>query len=176
MAGNGLAPYGIRHSGLAPKGKGYFGLLKRPGGGFSTELSRESEINGKNVEYPLIVPGLSREQLDNMLSGGTPDAATEQIARQHAISRMNAGQSPFAGPTELRMPMPLAQKLSNPYMGHDASFWTDEAIAKRRQMDMQRKQRIMEQMQWERSMQPAAGPANPMDALGQRLRMLFGGQ
>ena len=37
----GVAPYGMRHGTITPKGKGYFGELKRPDGDSSTELSSE---------------------------------------------------------------------------------------------------------------------------------------
>ena len=42
----GVAPYGMRHGTITPKGKGYFGELKRPDGDSSTELSSEFEYKG----------------------------------------------------------------------------------------------------------------------------------
>ena len=97
----GLAPYGLRHSGIAPKGLGFFGAIPNPRGGISTELSAESD----GLEYPLIVPTLSKEELNGVLSG---QPSTEALAKalSHAISRRKQGLSPFAGPTDLRWPRP----------------------------------------------------------------------
>ncbi|OGV36161.1 MAG: hypothetical protein A2020_12210 [Lentisphaerae bacterium GWF2_45_14] len=52
------------------KGKGFYGELKRPDGGVSTELSfGTSDVEpGKEVEIPALVPGLSQEQKDYLLS------------------------------------------------------------------------------------------------------------
>jgi len=105
-AGGGLAPYGMRHSGDAPKGKGYFGELKHASGDVSTELSSEFEYKGKNVEHPLIVPTLTKGELDHLLSG---KQATDEIynkAESWAKSRIDQGKSPFAEPNEVRIPVP----------------------------------------------------------------------
>ena len=61
----GVAPYGMRHGTITPKGKGYFGELKRPDGYSSTELSSEFEYKGGKVEYPLIVPTLSEAEINH---------------------------------------------------------------------------------------------------------------
>jgi len=99
----GLAPYGLRHSGEGAKGKGYFGMLPHEGGGSSTELSAEHPDIG---EYPLLVPTLTREEIDHLLSG---KKATDNIyfkAEEHAERRKKQGKSPFAHPDELRHPLP----------------------------------------------------------------------
>lgn len=46
------------------KGKGFFGELKRPNGGKTTELSIESD----GMMFPLVVPTLSKPELDYLLS------------------------------------------------------------------------------------------------------------
>ena len=102
----GLAPYGLRHSGLGAKGKGYFGELKRPDGEISTELSSEFEHKGKLVEHPLIVPTLTKEELDILLSGVEPTQDIYKKAQDYAIKRIEQGLNPFAGPTEMRWPVP----------------------------------------------------------------------
>ena len=57
------------------------------------------------MEYPLMVPTLDQTQLSAVLSGQiTPDI--EQQARAHALARMLRGESPFAGPQDLRFPLP----------------------------------------------------------------------
>lgn len=99
--GLGIAPYGVRHDGSGAKGKGYFGLLQTPQGHQATEYSVGTNINGKPMEIPSIVPGLSGDQLKTILGGGMSDDIFNQ-AMQHAIMRMKAGLSPFAGNTELR--------------------------------------------------------------------------
>ena len=103
----GLAPYGLRHSSEGVKGKGYFGELPAKGGDVATEYSIEDESG----EYPSLVPTLTKKQLDYVLKTGLPrdTEETKEIegkARAHADKRRNEGKSPFAEPTELRMPTP----------------------------------------------------------------------
>jgi hypothetical protein len=102
-AEGGLAPYGIRHSGEGAKGKGYFGLLPNGDGGYSTELSAETDGSG---EYPLLVPTLTREEINYLLAGGKPTDSMYEKAERYALERKIVGKSPFAGPTELRRPLP----------------------------------------------------------------------
>lgn len=103
----GLAPYGLRHSGEGAKGKGYFGELPAKDGSVATEYSIEDESG----EYPSLVPTLTKKQLDYVLKTGLPRGTeetkeVEKKARAYADKRRNEGKSPFAGPTELRMPTP----------------------------------------------------------------------
>jgi hypothetical protein len=102
----GLAPYGIRHSGEGVKGKGYFGMLPHASGGTSTEISTESDIYGKNTEHPLIVPTLNAGELQHLLAGNQPTDEIYRKAQEHAVSRIDKGLSPFAQPNELRYPVP----------------------------------------------------------------------
>ena len=100
--------YGKRPDGTQ-KGKGYFGELKRPDGSISTEISMGVGIDGKEVEIPLIVPSLSKEELDYLLK--TPikskrffddmPPAIIQKAMEHATMRIDQNKSPFAGPGEI---------------------------------------------------------------------------
>lgn len=92
----GVAPYGMRHGSISPKGKGFFGDLKRPDGDSSTELSSEFEYEGKKVEYPLIVPTLSKAELDILLKGEQPTDEIYDKAESWAKFRINKGMSPFA--------------------------------------------------------------------------------
>lgn len=101
----GLAPYGLRHSGEGVKGKGYFGLLPNKMDGVSTEISVEDETG----EYPLIVPTLTAEELDRLLAGGDPTPEMLDKASSWAATRRKRGESPFASPTEVRMPRPKAE-------------------------------------------------------------------
>jgi hypothetical protein len=95
----GVAPYGMRHGSISPKGKGFFGDLKRPDGDSSTELSSEFEYEGKKVEYPLIVPTLSKEELDILLKGEKPTDDIYDKAESWAKFRIDKGMSPFASST-----------------------------------------------------------------------------
>ena len=100
--------YGLRAD-KTQKGRGFFGELKRPDGGISTEISVGVGINGKETEIPLIVPSLSKEELDYLLN--TPvkskrffDDMPPQIlqkAMEHAKMRIDQDKSPFAGPGEI---------------------------------------------------------------------------
>jgi len=97
----GLAPHGLRHAGDSVKGKGYFGYLDTPSGRPMTEYSREDERG----EYPLVVPTLTKKELERVKSENiTPEI--EDKAHSWARTRRDAGKSPFAEPTELRMPTP----------------------------------------------------------------------
>lgn len=106
MGSTGFDPYGIRHSGEGVKGKGYFGILPHSSGSYATELSSESDINGKNVEYPLIVPTLSKEEINHLLNDKEPTDEIYRKAEEYARQRLQQGLNPFASPTELRYPIP----------------------------------------------------------------------
>lgn len=99
--------YGNRADGT-PKGMGYFGELKRPDGKVSTELSVTSsdvkDKDGKEIEFPLLVPSLTRKEVDHLLSDGKPTDAIMGKAIAHAKERMAAGKSPFAGAGEQMAP------------------------------------------------------------------------
>jgi hypothetical protein len=87
--------YGKRADGT-PKGGGYFGELKRPDGGISTELSIGVQIDGKETEIPLLVPTLTQNEVDHLLAGKEPTKGMVQKAVDHARFRINNGKSPFA--------------------------------------------------------------------------------
>jgi len=103
----GLAPYGIRYSGEGAKGLGYFGEITSPSGHVVTEYSLYNEDIG---EYPSIVPTLTSEELQDTIrkssQGQKPSAQVIMKARRYAKDRLSEGKSPFAGPTELRFPVP----------------------------------------------------------------------
>lgn len=91
--------FGNRADGT-PKGMGYFGVLKRPDGDISTELSVGVNIDGKEMEIPLLVPGLSKKEIQHLLEDGEPTDAIVGKAVFHAQKRLAAGLSPFAGADE----------------------------------------------------------------------------
>jgi hypothetical protein len=98
----GLAPYGLRNSGDGVKGKGYFGELPTKSGRTATEISAENNEG----EYPLIVPTLTKKELDHLLADKKPTNEIYDKAESWANERKKNGKSPFAEPTELRMPTP----------------------------------------------------------------------
>jgi len=102
FAEGGLAPYGIRHSGEGVKGKGYFGKIDMPNGQVMTEFSSEDDDIG---EYPLVVPTLTKSELESLTKGKVTKAIREK-ARKHAKQRIKEGKGTFSSPTELRYPLP----------------------------------------------------------------------
>jgi hypothetical protein len=86
------------------KGNGYFGVLKRPDGNVSTEISIGVGLNGKETQIPLIVPTLNKAEL-NYLLANDPDSddfmsrmpsTIVDKAVDHAVGRLKSGQSPFS--------------------------------------------------------------------------------
>ncbi|WP_027178764.1 hypothetical protein [Maridesulfovibrio bastinii] len=78
------------------KGLGYFGPLKTPDGKVATELSIGVDFDGREVEIPSIVPTLTRDEINHLISGGD---VTDEIAKKaidYAKQRMKQGKSPFA--------------------------------------------------------------------------------
>jgi len=100
---NDPSTYGTRPDG-SQKGAGYFGLLKRPNGDISTELSIGVGIGGKEVDIPTLVPGLTKQEINYLLTTEpNPRGLPESIVRKavdHAKMRMAMGKSPFAEPGE----------------------------------------------------------------------------
>ena len=110
---NGLAPYGMRNLEQGQditqgtvKGKGYFGEVPSNQGGAMTELSSAYEQDGKLISNPLIVPTLTKQELDLLKSGQEPTPQIIKKAQDYAQKRMGLGQSTFATPQELRYPVP----------------------------------------------------------------------
>ncbi len=112
----GIAPYGMRYadslqSQPSAKGMGYFGMVPSNAGGggvgaSSSELSSAFMQDGKMIEHPLMVPSLSIPEMQHLLSGAEPTAAIYEKAQAHALQRIKQGLSPFAGPQDLRYPVP----------------------------------------------------------------------
>ena len=97
------------------KGTGYLGVMKRPDGGVSSEISIGVEIDGKEVEIPSMVPTLNKEELDYLLNNpvNKPDLFDTNIGKsimdkayKHAMERMDKGLSPFYQEGEPRQQLP----------------------------------------------------------------------
>ena len=109
LSSQGLAPYGTRFAedlgAPTAKGKGYFGEIPDAQGRPMTELSSAYEDNGKLVPHPLVVPTLTKKEID-LLKMGIPNEQIYQKAEDWAKSRLGQGQSPFATPQDVRFPVP----------------------------------------------------------------------
>jgi hypothetical protein len=108
--GQGLAPYGTRYAEnlsqpTTAKRGGYYGnigTINDP----MTEFSSAFEVDGRTVQYPLIVPTLTVDELQLLRSTGQATPEIDQKAQQFALNRLSRGQDPFATTQELRYPQP----------------------------------------------------------------------
>lgn len=91
-----IKDYGFRASG-EKKGPGFMGELKRPDGDISTELSIGVDFGRGNMEIPLLVPTLTKEEVKSLLSGERGSNEMVDKAIRHAIGRIESGKSPFLG-------------------------------------------------------------------------------
>lgn len=87
------------------KGEGFLGVLQRPDGNVSTEISVGVNIGGKETEIPLLVPTLTRKQVEYLLNNPVDDPskippAILNTATLFAQQRIAQGKSPFAQPDE----------------------------------------------------------------------------
>lgn len=96
--------YGRRLDGT-PKGEGFFGALPNAKGMPSTELSFDFSVDGKNILAPLLVPTLTRQEIQHLLENRPPTEAIYRKAQDHALGRMRAGKSQWAIPGEV-YPLP----------------------------------------------------------------------
>lgn len=98
----GDAGYGFRPDGT-PKGQGFLGPMKRPDGTTSTEISVGVNLGGKEMDIPLMVPGLSKSELTTLLALPLDDNFNKNLPKSildkavaHARQRMAEGKSVFA--------------------------------------------------------------------------------
>jgi hypothetical protein len=93
----------LRPDGSKKSMKGFLGPMEAVGGKTSTEISAGFEINGKEMDIPLMVPGLTKKELDYLLKTDIDDEAfiknlPNSIAEKaiaHAEKRMKDGKSVF---------------------------------------------------------------------------------
>jgi hypothetical protein len=86
--------YGVRQDGTA-KGEGFFGKLNRPDGAVSTELSFGFESEGEEILAPLLVPTLTEEEVNSLLTSDKVSDAIYDKAIDHAIKRKGEGKNTF---------------------------------------------------------------------------------
>lgn len=88
------------------KGMGWLGLLKRPDGNVSSEISVGVDMGGKEQEIPLMVPGLTKPEIDYLMTnepnqeknpGFLKNMPSSIMAKAQAFAnqRMQQGLSPF---------------------------------------------------------------------------------
>lgn len=100
-----IATYGNRPDGT-PKGAGFFGEIAHKDNprNFSTELGGEADVEGQPLSFPLLVPTLTRKEIDlltNPKEAQKPanKSALDDIydkAIDHALTRKKQGKSPYA--------------------------------------------------------------------------------
>jgi len=100
-----------------PKGNGFLGVLTRPDGKVSSEISIGVMINGKETEVPTLVPTLTAAEKSWLLTHDISDPTTipmpiQQKAIDFAKTRIAAGKSPFAGPEDGPPTTPAAAGLT----------------------------------------------------------------
>ena len=100
-----ITDYGNRPDG-SKKGTGFLGELKLPSGDIATEYSVQSDavkVKGKRVDFPTLVPTLTKEEVALMVNDIIPNdkeppESIMQKAIKHANDRIKAGKSVFAAP------------------------------------------------------------------------------
>jgi hypothetical protein len=95
--------FGPRNDGT-PKGLGFFGPLNGTNGDIVTELAHGVETDGQEIEIPYIVPTLTYDELQWLLSGGEATPEIRDKAWNHAKERWRQGRSQWAEPGELYAP------------------------------------------------------------------------
>ena len=88
------------------KRKGYFGEIPTNTDSMMTEFSSAFEVGGKTVQYPLVVPTLTADELNLLRLTGEATPEIQKKAQQFALDRLSRGLDPFATTQELRYPLP----------------------------------------------------------------------
>jgi hypothetical protein len=98
-----MTHYGKRPDG-SDKGSGWLGEMKLPDGSVATEYTMQSDavqVGGKRVDFPTLVPTLTKEEIQLMTSDIIPNKKPIpepiiQKAIQHAKGKIAKGESVFA--------------------------------------------------------------------------------
>ena len=92
-----------RPDGSVKSMKGYLGAIERPDGTVSTEISAGFEIDGKEMDIPLMVPGLTKEEINYLITTDIQGEdffknmpkSIEDKAINHAEKRIKEGKNVF---------------------------------------------------------------------------------
>ena len=119
-------PAGARPDGTA-KGSGWLGVLQRPDGRVSTEISVGVNIDGKETLIPTMVPTLTKQEVDWLLTNDVSDPRSipQPIidkAVAHAKKQIAAGKSPFKDGTT-KAPASVPQDLWDLMTEEERAAW-----------------------------------------------------
>lgn len=96
-----IPDYGNRPDG-SKKGKGWLGAIDLGGGNVATEYTSQSQsvlVDGKQIDFPTLVPTLTKEEIDEMkkimAAGKDPSDSVMQKAVDHALKQLAEGKSVF---------------------------------------------------------------------------------
>jgi len=82
------------------KGSGWLGVHKTPSGSDVTEYSVGIEIDGKQMDIPTMVPGLTKAEVEQVITaaeyGEFPNRSVMDKAVSHARKMLAAGKSVYA--------------------------------------------------------------------------------
>lgn len=123
--------YGLRPDG-SPKGSGFLGPLKNKRGETMTEYSIGVSIDGQQMDIPTLVPTLTPEEVQTVLSIGPSDPIPESIVQKaaaHAKQRLAAGKPVFAAPEESPKPAPRVGRASVPYKRPSTRDFVEPIVA-----------------------------------------------
>jgi hypothetical protein len=118
------------------KGNGYLGVLKASDGSDVTEFSTSTsdfKVKGKEVLFPIIVPGLTKEELKLLLTDVIPNKkripdAIYKKAVDHAKKRIKEGKNVFAEAGDYK-PSDIIAPKKNPLSGQRPDLQPDAAPA-----------------------------------------------
>ena len=89
-----IDPSMYRPDGSLKSSKGFLGPIKSKDGQIMTEFSIGIQINGKEIDVPSLVPGLTKSEID-LIKSGNINESIQIKARNHALKRINEGKSVF---------------------------------------------------------------------------------
>jgi hypothetical protein len=118
------------------KGTGYLGVLKASDGSDVTEFSMSSsdvKVKGKEIDFPTIVPTLTKAEINLMLTDIIPNNkripdAIYKKAVDHAKKRIKEGKSVFAETGDYK-PADIIAPKKNPLSGKRPDLQPDAAPA-----------------------------------------------
>jgi hypothetical protein len=88
--------FGLRHDKSGYKGMGFLGDLQDGKGTHMTEFSLGTEIDGKAMEIPSIVPTLTKDEIKTIVDDKTTTDAINKKAYRYAEKRLAEGKSVWA--------------------------------------------------------------------------------
>jgi hypothetical protein len=97
------AKYGFRYAGQGIKQRGWLGEIKTSVGDTMTEYSRTTNVDGRSIHYPLIVPTLSEDEVQYLQTYDPKNKMLDSIEKkafEFATKRFKAGKSPFWEPKD----------------------------------------------------------------------------